>query len=520
MAKATLKINSVLGGISSSQYIYGDGQYNSAVGIDPDFPVASGIRTSGAVLPTVYEKFSGSNITGYPKFIANTTKNTNTYVYASDGKFVSYDSSLASETLVGTPTSGAGNGMAYYNNYVYLATPTDVSRYGPLDNSPSLTNTVWTGGTLGSQAALTDTTYPTVRGVALPNHMMHVHSDNSLYFCDYKNGQGLIHRINTRKVTAEGDTNGTTAPSSYNVLDLPFGLYPVAITSYDTDLAILALRTTDSTINQGPASLFFWDTVASSFYREVLLPDPLATALKFSNGILYIWSGNAVNGVRLSAYLGGQTIRQVAFLEEGTPPMAGAVDVIGNKVVFGSWTTYPASTASVFAYGSKNEALPKALHCIVRSTSAGANQSVTALRYSQQSSLVKPQLVVGSGDDSAKQIDKLSTTATYNGVFRSEVFSVGRPFSVSKVRIPLLQQVAANMAVTPKIYLDDDTSAGTALTAINSANYSGQRNIVYEGAELNALQASHNILLELNFTGTVQCPVGLPITIEIQYVDD
>lgn len=520
MPSVTLQIKSVLGGISSSRYVYGDGQYESAVAVDPDFPIGTGVKTSAAIVPTVYEEFSGANISGYPNWLTTTTKNTNLYAYASDGKFVSYNSSLASETLVGTPTSGAGNGMAYYNNYIYLATPTNISRYGPLNNSPALTNTVWTGATLGSLTALTNTTYPTVRGTPLPNHAMHVHSDNSLYFCDYVNGQGIINRINTRKVTDEGDTNGTTVPSAYNVLDLPFGYYPTAIASYDTDLVIAAIRTTDSTINQGVGSLFFWDTTSSSFYREVPIPDPLVTALKFSNGILYIWSGNAVNGVRISAYLGGQTIRQVAFLEEGTPPMAGAVDVIGNKVVFGGWTSYPTATASVFAYGSKNESLPKSLHCIARSTSTGTTQSVTSLRYVQQSSNIIPQLVVGWGNASDKGLDKRSTTGTYNAIFRSEVFSVGQPFNILKIRIPLAQAMAANMTITPKVFLDDDVSTGTALTTINNTNYSGKKNIVYEGSVLKSLQGLHNIMIELSFSGTAECAVTLPISIEVDLIAD
>jgi len=341
MASVTLQVKSVSGGISSSQYMYGEGQYNTAIACDPDFPIGTGIKTSAAIVPTVYEEFSGAQISGYPKFLSTNPKNTNLYALASDGKFVRYNSSLASETLIGTPTSGAGNGMAYYNNYYYIATPTQVFRYGPLNNSPALSNALianselldgWNGG---SDTLLTNTTYPTVRGTTLPNHVMHVHGDDSLYLADFINGRGLIHRIHTMKTTDEGDTNDTTVPSAYNVLDLPFGYYPTAIASFDTDLVISAIRTTDSTVNQGSGALFFWDTIASSFYRQVPIPDPLVTAMKYLNWDLYIWSGNAVNGVRLSVYAGGQTVSQVAFLEEGTPPMAGAVDALGSKIVFG-----------------------------------------------------------------------------------------------------------------------------------------------------------------------------------------
>jgi hypothetical protein len=518
MAKQTITIGSILGGIASAQYFAGEEQYNSAIAIDPDYPIGSGVKTSGAICPTVYDKFSGAGVTGYPKWIVNNPKNTLTYVYASDGKVVSYDSALGSETAVGTPTSGAGNGSAYYNNYVYFATPTDVSRLGPLNGSPSLANTFWTS-TL-SKTALTNTTYPSLRGTPIPNHAMHVHGDNNLYFCDFINGQGLIHKINTKKVTAEGDTDGTTSPSAYNVLDLPFGYYPTDIESYGTDLAVLAIQTVDSTVNQGRAALFLWDTTSSSFYRQIALQDPIATALLYHNGTLHIWSGNAVNGVRLSAYLGGETIRQIIFLEEGTPPFAGAVDVMANKVVFGGWTTTPSASASVFSFGSKNELLPKGTHNVVKTTSTGANQNVTALKSVLQSSNIKPQIVAGWGDDSAKGIDKLSTTGTFSAIWRSEVFNVGQPFSIQKIRIPLAKEVATNMTVTPKVYLDDDVTTGTALNAINTTYFSGKRNATYKGTDLKGLQAQHNIMLELNFAGTVSLPVIFPIIIEIDKLED
>jgi len=151
-----LQINSILDGQSNTQYFSSENSYLTSIAIDPDMPIGSDTKASGCIVPVVYEEFSGANITGYPKWILTNIKNSLVYVYNSDGKVVSYTSALASETLVGTPTNGAGNGAVYYNNYLYFATPTDISRYGPLNGSPSLTNTVWTGATLGS---LTDFPY-------------------------------------------------------------------------------------------------------------------------------------------------------------------------------------------------------------------------------------------------------------------------------------------------------------------------------------------------------------------------
>lgn len=520
--KATVKINSFLGGISPSAYFSQEGQYQGGIAIDPDFPItSSAVRTSGALVPTVYEKFSGSNVTAAVVGIVNDPKDTKTYVALTNGRLISYDNALSNETLIGTVTGSVCNGIFYYNNYVYLTTGTDVSRYGPLNNSPTLTNTVWTGATLGSLTALTNTTYPSIRGEAIPNHWGTIHGDGSAYFLDFKNGQGMVHRINTRKVTDEGDTNGSTVPSAYNVLDLPFGFYPTCISSYGNDLVIGAIQTTDSTVNQGKSALFFWDpTNTDTFYLgPVYIPDPILTALQYVNGTLYIWSGNTVNGMRISRYIGGTTVSDLVFMEEGAPSFAGSVEALGNRITWGGFTTYPESAACVFGYGSKNNNLPTGLHNIIRSTSTGSTGNVTAIKYSQQTSSLTPRLLVAWRDGSGYGIDKLSTTATYDSIYRSQIITIGKKFKITRVRIPFGDAVAANMTLVPTIYLDD-ASSSSSLTTINNTNYSGRRVVTYKAPGMLSLGGFQNFFIELAFSGTAALPVTFPIEFDIEVFED
>lgn len=529
--KQAVTIQSVLGGQSLSQYVSAEGQYLAGLGIDPDYPLTSSdTRTSGVLVPTIYEKFSGANVNASVVAIVNNPKDTNTYIVLSNGRLISYNSALGAETLIGTVTGSVGRGAWYYNNYIYIATGTDLSRYGPLDGTPALTNTVWTGATLGSLTALNNTTYPTLRGVSIPNHWGCIHGDGSAYFLDFggatptaQAGQGLVHRINTRKVTSEGDTNGTTVASAYNVLDLPFGFYPTAICSYSTDLAILAIQTTDTTINQGRSCLFLWDpTNTDTFYRQVWLPDPIATAMMNWNGTLVIWSGNANNGVRVSMYAGGEVItdRNGAYLEEGLPPLAGAVDALGNRVVWGGFTTYPENTACVYGLGSKNAQLPRGVHNIVRTTSSNStNQICTAVKFVQQASNVTPRLLPAWTDGAGQGIDKLSTTATYASVWRSAVINVNTKFRITKIRFALGAVTASGMTLTPKVFFDDASNSVT-LTTINSTNYSGKRHVTYEPPAISATLGENNFFIELRWTGTVALPILLPIKIELDVFED
>lgn len=516
-----LRINSILGGQAPSRYFGAEGTFDQSISIDPDFPiVGSDIRTSGFAVPIGMAAFSGANVTSHIVSIITNPKNTLTYIVLSNGRLISYNSSLASETLVGTVAGGAAVSATYYNNYIYIFTPTNVSRYGPLNNSPTLVDTVWTGATLGSLTALTNTTYPSFNSVSIPNHIGHVHGDNSLYFTDFINGQGIINRINTRKVTDEGDTNGSTVPSAYNVLDLPFGFYPTAIESMGTLLIILGNYSSDSTVNQGKSAFVIWNPTNTTTFSEgpIFLADPLATALLNVNGIIYVWSGNGVNGFRLSRYVGGESVTDIALFEEGFPPFATAVDAIGNKIIWGGTTTTPSTTACVWSYGSKDNRLPSGIHNIIKTTSAGTTPIVTALKYVQQSSNIQPKAVVAWRDGTTRGIDQWSATGTLACYLR-HTFNIGQKFSILKMRVPFGGAVAANTTITPKVWFDD-LSSSQSPTVINNTNYPASRHVTYKTPELKDYVGSNNFTLEFAWTSTNPLPIAFPILIDVDIWTD
>jgi len=527
--KIKLTIDSILGGMSPYMYVSGVGQFQESVGIDPDQLVDFGVSTKekagGMITPSRYTKFSDTDLSGAPKWILTEPKNALLYVYASDGEVLSYNAGLTagSETVIGTPTSGAGNGAAYYNNYLYFATPTDISRYGPLDGTPALTNTVWTGATLGSQTALVNTDYPDAEGVEYPNHAMHVHTDNKLYFCDFKDGVGYVHYIKTTKVTDEGDTNDA---STYAALDLPFGYKPTDIESYGTDIVISAVQTDDTTLRQGKAALFFWDTVSPSFHTMVPIQETIIGALLNVNGNLYVFSGNSNAGNAVGVYRGGQTVQNVAFLETGHAPFAGAVDYYGSRVVWGTKVTQPEEAACVFSLGYKHPSLPtNALHNIIRSGASTSNPALTALKFAQQPSGLTPRVILGWKDDSAAYgLEKLGGSDTMDAFFMSEVFKIGQNFKINKLRIHLDNSVAANVSIIAKLLTDDEGTTYT-LKTINNTNYAGKRTIVYKATDLTTnssgpVQGEHNYYLQLEFQGTLLRSVILPITMEVELLPD
>jgi hypothetical protein len=516
--KKVITIESILNGISESQYFASPGQYQSAYGIDPDAPIREDkVRSSGFIRPTAMAKFSGTEITGVPLWFITNPKTTNTYLYANDGKVHTIDSALAMGTALNSGTalsSSSGNGAEYYDNYIYFAKNTDIARYGPLNGSPSLTQTYWTS-TL-SKTALVDTPYPSLRGVELPNHVMHRHTDNKLYIADVVGNQGNLHYIETSKTSVEGDTD---AGSTYSALDLPYGWYPTAIESYGTDLAVASIEGISTTTHQKNAKVTFWDTTSVSFTTstDVEFPDPLITALRNVNGTLYVFSGNASGGCRVSRMSGSYSFQEVYYDEDGLPPLAGAVDHILSKILWGSYVTDPAEKAVVKGLGSKRLGfMPSNAMSVpyTATSSTTTNQWVTALKFVQDTFL-HPVPIIGWSNDSAKGLDKKTTTHT-TAVWQSEVFRVGRPFQIESIYIPLSEQLDTGMEITVSVHADEEVNVYTYATINTTNQLTDMMNILLEEA---GAHGRNDFYIEISFSGTALVAVKLPIIINLEVLD-
>jgi|TARA_R100000501_G_scaffold4526_1_gene9666 hypothetical protein len=519
--KFTIRIDSILGGFTPNIFTGRDDQFDASIGIDPDQPMAV-FTDSGVLMPTTYSDFTSANLTDDPMWLMTPPRGTELlYAYCADGKLLSYDTSFT-EALV-TTTGGTqgqgGRGGVYYNNYIYMAygssetRQADIARWGPLDGTPALQESWW-GSTIGL-TDLDNETYPTVQGSVLPNHPMHVHTDGRLYVGDFDSststaatrGRGLIHFIETEFATDEGTAdNGST----YNALDLPFGMMPVDIESYGTDLAILAIpATSGATFRGGRASIFFWDTLSDAFYRRVDISDPGAGALLYHNGRLYIFSGSYTQGCRVSVYLGGNEIQQIAFLPYAEMAFAGGVEGLGDRIYWGSRTTYPDNAGCVFALGYKNMNIP-ALHNIISSDGA----MVTSLLRARQDSFNNTDLIVGSNSPT---IDR-RTGDPNTSKWRTKAYQVGQPFSINRVSFGVGEAIAANHTLTVRLFESLDNTAvdpggttGVALETVNNTNFAdSERRIVLTSD----FEGVNDFQMQLAWTGTNTLPVLLPIIIE------
>lgn len=535
----TILIESILGGQSPLTHFSASDQFQASIGINPSAPVNdleadyNSFVPSGLLRPTSFD--SVGSTAGNPMWMVNppwknSTSGT-TFIYDSVGSVYTFNNVSNAFTSFGDLTDGgtsSGNGCAYYDNYVYFARDTTIARYGPLTgfgSTSAFTDDYWVG-TLG-KTALTNTTYPNATKVRMSNHILHRHSDGKLYILDVLDNTGTIHYIKTKKTTVEGDTDDG---STYDKLHVGYGLHPTAIESYGEQLVIAFAEISTEVGGGQNAKIAFWDTTSEKVNQITWaeFPDPLVTALKNVNGVLYAVSSKNANlttnlsGIRVSRYIGGSTFEQVAFISDGVIARQGAVDGASDYLLLGSSSRIPVTASGTGVGCIRSVGLTKGFGSgavFTPYSSLTTNSVVTCLsiRPGAVFNLDFPLYGVTNSDTTGTILRRGTSAYNMAGIrWWSRMFSIGAPFKITKIRIPLAKAIGANMSFTPKFYMDEGTSTQTLVTVSNT-NYSGEQNIVIKP---NATVGKHNFWLELDWTGSALCVVSLPITIEYEILND
>lgn len=415
------QVNTILPGISSSENIRKKGEFGASLGIDPILPdTDGGIRPSGLIRPVQYAKFSGSNVDATPLFILTSPKTALVYIILSNGKIISYDSSLSSEALVGTLTGSACYGAEYYDNALYLSRGTDIARLYPLNGSATLTQDYWT--TTLSLAALTSASYPSINGITIPNHYMWRHTDGALYICNVlSSNKGSLNKIKTTKTTVEGDTNNS---SEANVLDLDYGWWPVVGCSFGTYVLVAFIEGTNTSILQKPARLILWDTVSDSFEDVTIdknFSESIISALHpMDDGSIMIFSGKGgtTKGCRVDRFYSLNAVQHIGYFPDLFPPLQGAVDFYSGRTIFGSGCSIPSSAGCVIGIGSPIPEVPCGAHNIAKSILSGSSPMVSALKYVQQDNMdLVP--IIGCKDASSYQMEKKTNSTNTSLVIKA-----------------------------------------------------------------------------------------------------
>lgn len=521
--KFQIKINSILGGQAQTANFAAENQFSLSYGINPGQTASSGYfadaNIAGLIQPVGIDViYSGSGINKKIKWMEYNPKDANIYLYDASGSAYTLSTDPPYNTITalsdgGTLSNSTGNGIAYYDNYIYFAKNTTVARYGPLNGTPQFNGDYW-GTTLG-KAALTDTTYS--YGGFVSNHYLHRHSDGKLYIADVVGNTGTLHYIKTKKTTVEGDTDDG---STYDAVHFGYGLYPTCIESYGEQLAIALYegRAEDNNYKAKNAKLAFWDTTSQNANQIIWneFPDYVISSLKNVNGVLYIISGYTFE-TRISKYIGGYSIQEVFFNKLSLPP-TGAVVSYSNRLFFASAFNLDAITKNgVFSIGLTKATLGQGLFCIMPcSNNTGI---ITAIAKDPQATQNTnyPIITAWFASDNSLGLDRAAggtdaIMTDINPFWLSQRYKIGQPFKINKLSIYLGAPVDATTEITPMILTDGNYNL-TTLTTINNTNYPDKRRIVIRPQNL---VGNNDFNLYFQWSNVSKIPISFPITIEYE----
>lgn len=521
-----IKINSILGGQSPLAYLSQEDQFLSSGGIDPSAPSNDGVTNlwatpSGIIRPTP-AKYEGT-VVDEPIWIQTQPKDYFKYVYNAAGSVFTLNN-VNDVTGIGDLNDGgnaAGNGMAYYDNYMYFARATTIARYGPLDGTPSWTDDYWV--TTLSKTALEDTEYPKdSSAIEYPNHFLHRHSDGRLYIADVVGNTGTIHFIQTTKTTVEGDTdNGST----YDKLNVGYGLWPTAMESYGDNLVIAFYEGPydSSAERKSRAKIAFWDTTSENVNQItwVEYPDDYISAIKNTNGVLYFTSGTPGSyGFRVMKYIGGYSFKEVAKIKFSETPFPGAIDAIGDQLLFGGSTDKPFETAyirpAVYSIGLQTGGISNGLFNIFHYGSGSKVYSFCVPQENDDLGYLYPLV----GTNTGSIVSMFGTSSYTNRTFWfSKVFNIGQPFKVKKIRLPMVEPIASGTYINAKLWFDSGEGVWESTTINATGDWAGKQNVVLRPE--NAVGNS-SFILNINWESSNQTlvAIALPITIDVELIDD
>ena len=401
-----------------------------------------------AQIKRLLEKKSSTTVTGLPLW---TVKDQANRIYVVDANHVLYTSTDAGVTWAVVTHAGAstghGNGLTIWKDYLFLFGDTALDVYGPLSGVPAWSN-AW-------QTYTSDTSW----------HPAITAQDDAVYFGAGRYVGSII------EVVGQNFAPGSGATYTYNnqALDLPEDYRIKTITENERMLTIGTWKGVNI-YDHNVGDIFLWDRVNDTFELPIVLKENGCNALFTKDndtivfagidGRIYGLNGNFAELLRTMPY-NIQTGNWVQVYPD-------AVESFDGRFIFGMSV---GSTGSGFFHGiyglglRRNEVPLSLSHEYTIST--GTNTEVTIGTIKQISA---NSIVVGWKDGATYGIDLLSTStvvSSYGAFIDSALYDTSDatdPALIDRIEVHLADDLQANEGVRIKYResLDDAfTTVGT-----------------------------------------------------------
>lgn len=182
-----------------------------------------------------------------------------------------------------TLTQGNGNGIAVWQDYLFVFRSRSIDVFGALSN---LGTAAWSNSWQSLNAS---TSYD-------GRHKTLVGSDNVLYWTDFDNAASGSQRLgyigSLRLAGASAFAPGTGATFTYNnnTLDFPSDEEPVGLAELNTYL-VIANNYSGVNSRGNWSKLYYWDRVSASYFNPLIIPESPVYEIINSNNLIYIFCG-------------------------------------------------------------------------------------------------------------------------------------------------------------------------------------------------------------------------------------
>lgn len=181
-----------------------------------------------------------------------------------------------------TLTQTYGNGIAVWQNYLFVFRSRSIDVFGPLND---LSTAAWTNSWQSMNAS---TSYDSP-------HKTLVGADNVLYWTDFDDSTaasqrlGYIGSVRLAGASAFAPGTGATYTFNNNSLDFPSNEEPAAIAELGTYLTVTTnIKGVNSKGNF--SKLYWWDRVSASFFNPIIIPEAPVTEMVSTGNLVYIFT--------------------------------------------------------------------------------------------------------------------------------------------------------------------------------------------------------------------------------------